>query len=214
MASLLMHLAISKRLVQDNYVSDNSYFYLGSVLPDAIEKDDQLHKTSHFTKYLEDGFKFIDFEEFYSRHYVEIKTSHLYYGYYMHLLEDAVYRSMLANEFGILKNRLNPDFKEKLYSDYHKINEYLTSKYEFDKVGFEDIVVPRKISKITTFNTDILVESVALQTNEVKQDQAYNYFNKDMVDTYIDKALCLVKKETVNIVENRKSLLKVSDFKY
>ncbi len=214
MASLLMHLAITKELIKNNLVTENSLFYLGSILPDAVTGDDNIHKESHFIKYLDDGFKVIDFEEFYNNHFVQIRTNHLYFGYYLHLIEDAIYRSMLANEFGILKYRMNSDFKEALYSDYHKINEYLTKKYKLDEIDVVDIEIPSKISKIVTFDTNILIEGIALQTNEEKQKKEFNYFNYNMIDTYIGRSIDLIEQEVGNIIENRKSLIKITDFKY
>ncbi len=214
MASLLMHLAGIKEIIDSGYLRENEHFYLGSILPDGTSKDDLIHTKTHFTKIDLDKKRYIDFEEFRGKFSIEISTNYLYLGYYLHLLQDAVYRKMLGSNFDVLKHSNEDDFRFNLYSDYQLINRYLTDKYALDKVIVHKVELPSKIGNIAVFDIDKLRDDVTLQTSSVVIDDDYHYLNKDMVDEWLDTSTSVLKREVINLFEQRNSKIKSLDYKY
>ena len=90
MAQRTIHYLFGEMISNQIPLSDKKRFLLGSILPDAIEPHNR--DTSHFI--IETQLhKYFDFEAFRRQYAAQIQQDDLYLGYYMHLVEDAFYRS-------------------------------------------------------------------------------------------------------------------------
>ncbi|MBQ7186902.1 MAG: zinc dependent phospholipase C family protein [Ruminococcus sp.] len=117
MSSLMMHLAVGYRLAERYDVGDRQRFLFGSVIPDAVPKEQ-----SHFFLFYDNGTrKTYDLTGFRER-YREHMRDGLYLGYYMHLIEDIVFRDYFYHTVGYVP----ADEKLKqLHDDYSVLNGYI-----------------------------------------------------------------------------------------
>ena len=93
MAQRIVHYLIAVRLAEEIPVSDRQRFLAGSLLPDAHTVPEDREKT-HYRTYCGDS-RIYDFNRFRKEYPDEIFRDDLYLGYYLHLIEDAVYRFFL-----------------------------------------------------------------------------------------------------------------------
>ena len=122
MASRLMHLAVADEILKKENIEDIGRFRLGCILPDA-RIDSALRDAPHFQTYLPDGMVTCSLKSFLEHFGAKMAEDDLYLGYYMHLIQDMVYRRYMY---------LLPDWDaripeniRKLHSDYRKINRYI-----------------------------------------------------------------------------------------
>lgn len=123
MASLIMHLCAAKALINENKIEGEreNEFLLGTLIPDF-----SLVPNAHY-RTRSNGKRFFNISQFREKYIDKIKTEPLYLGYYLHLVQDVVFRDMMYNEYSW-------DPKKKgnvtlLYGDYRKLNSYLCEKY-------------------------------------------------------------------------------------
>ncbi len=102
MASRIMHLAVADALVNTNgFLSGKeakTRFLFGSLLPDASST-----KASHFPKYMPDDngaevWKTFDLSSFRDLYGEKLRIDPLYLGYYLHLVQDIVFRKIMYGE--------------------------------------------------------------------------------------------------------------------
>ena len=71
--------------------------------------------------------KTYDLDKFISLFPNEIKKDELYKGYYLHLIQDLVFRELMYDKYKW--NPTIPGNVERLHNDYHLINLYVIKKY-------------------------------------------------------------------------------------
>ena len=123
MASRIIHLAIAKEISAVHPTKDGERFRLGSVLPDASPS-----KASHFNKYIENNTrKTHDLTAFRQRYGEKIQSDELYLGYYLHLLEDVLFRHYM---FEVIGFDPRPEGNiARLHQDYQLTNRYVAERY-------------------------------------------------------------------------------------
>lgn len=193
MASRIMHLAVAKKLLEEYYVKDVNRFQVGVILPDVynspIEKDN-----SHFKETVCEGTKrtynLTKFRELFGE---KMRTDDLYLGYYMHLIQDLVYRQFVYKEHHW--NPKLPGNVDRLHNDYALLNTYVVSRYQLT----DDIQVPHGFAEEVlnqTFRFDL-----ERFLHEMKQDfEPYDkgeifFFTEEMADTFIEMAVAVCRKE-------------------
>ncbi|MBP5230933.1 MAG: hypothetical protein ILO68_04315 [Clostridia bacterium] len=131
MASRLMHLAVAQELIRgdDRFsgTADKTRFLFGSLLPDASTT-----KASHFPIYAACGpsgerkktFDLAGFRAFYS---VQIRNDPLYLGYYLHLVQEVLFRKLMYPEKDYSPH--GPENVSRLYEDYRTIGDWLIRTY-------------------------------------------------------------------------------------
>ncbi len=210
MASRTMHLAIAKKMKENNVINNYSRYVIGQILPDAITHGLVNHADSHFkVSVCDNRKKMIDFEEFRNKYSYEILSDDLYLGYYFHLIQDAIYRKFLYYDYGYTVT-CREDV-EVLHNDYRLLNSYLISKYQLDNY----LVIPEefekdKINNIYPFSLDNYIEDtkndfLPYHTGETK------FFTEAMADEYINECFKLCYTELINLKEG-KVYLKPMDY--
>lgn len=116
MASRIMHLAIAGGVAQKTEIKDIKRFRLGIVLPDAYSPEVNT-EISHLKINILEGtkktYKLAYFRETYAD---EIIKDSLYLGYYMHLIQDILYRKFVYDKY-----KWNPMIEgnvKRLHNDY------------------------------------------------------------------------------------------------
>ena len=119
MGSSLMHLAVAERLAER--VARPELFRLGCVLVDAFGQ------AGHFRSTAADGRTFYDLPRFRAEHGDRLLRDDFCLGYYLHLVQDMVYRQMMHVERGW--NPHIPGNVERLHEDYRLLNPFLVRAY-------------------------------------------------------------------------------------
>lgn len=99
MASTIMHLSIADEISKQIEIKDINRFRIGSIITDAyMNRYDR--KISHFKDKIENGSKvIIKLREFREKYADKIVNDDLYLGYYMHLIQDILYRQFVYGEY-------------------------------------------------------------------------------------------------------------------
>lgn len=119
MASSLMHLAVTERLLDGAVRPD--LLRLGSVLADAWGQD------GHFRGQAPDGRKFYDLARFRAQYGERLLRDDFCLGYYLHLVQDMFYRWFLYVDRGW--KRRTPEDVARLHEDYRLLNPFLVREY-------------------------------------------------------------------------------------
>ena len=119
MASSLMHLAVAERLAERT--AQPELFRLGCVLVDAFGQ------AGHFLNTAADGRRFYDLPRFRTAYGDRLLRDDFCLGYYLHLVQDMVYRQMIHVEHGW--NPHIPGNVERLHEDYRLLNPFLVRAY-------------------------------------------------------------------------------------
>ena len=119
MASSLMHLAVAERLAERT--AQPELFRLGCVLVDAFGQ------AGHFRNTAADGRRFFDLPRFRTEYGDRLLRDDFCLGYYLHLVQDMVYRQMIHVEHGW--NPHIPGNVERLHEDYRLLNPFLVRAY-------------------------------------------------------------------------------------
>ena len=92
-----MHYAITDKILQLFPMHDGARLRFGAVLPDASVNK----RKTHFRIYNEKlGIRLYDLESYRAQFGERMQKDDLYLGYYLHLIEDALYRKTLYDTFG------------------------------------------------------------------------------------------------------------------
>lgn len=187
MASRVIHMAIANEIMKQINVKDVERFRLGTILPDAYMHNIQSATDSHLKYTTADGtkktYKLAWFREVYG---AKMKTDELYMGYYLHLIQDMVYRYFvysLHNWDPYPKGNIG-----RLHNDYKLLNGYIIGKYKLN----DSLVIPANLDKEPVF--DIYPFDVARLSTDFKADfEPYNdgevfFFTQDMADEFISMA--------------------------
>ena len=196
MAQRLIHYLIGEKLLSgvlsDVFSSEESaaLFRLGHLLPDAYSAaaDAPLRRRTHFICELGDGRLYSDFEAFRRRFAEKIPANGLYFGYYLHLIEDARFRTFFRAQQLDEAVRTAKDVSF-LHRDYHILNGRLTEKYGLRAEPIADVsIAAEPIADIHDFDTAGLIRSVSEDLAE-RTEGATMYFTEAMADEFIALAL-------------------------
>lgn len=192
MASPSMHLAIGTYLEQTKEITNITRYTLGQIYPDLLASCSHSHADSHYKSSICEGRKkMIDFAHFHSIYQEQIVTDSFYLGYYLHLVQDAIYRKYLFIDHGYRVTSKKDT--QNLHHDFGILNEYLVTKYHVDC----DITIPEDIIEI--FDTDSIQLHEALQRTKnqmhSKPEGDIIFFTESMADEYIEEASELCSKE-------------------
>ena len=181
MASRMIHLAISKLLSEQYEVGDRERFLLGSVIPDAVPKE----QSHYFRIYENNTRKTYDLTGFRSR-YSRRMDDGLYLGYYMHLIEDMAFRDYFYHTVGYV-----PSSKKihRLHEDYSLLNRYIIGRYGITRVPDvpEDIADEPAVKEAGIDAAKFIREMQGDFEN--RQEGEPVYFTREHADEYIKRAV-------------------------
>jgi protein-tyrosine phosphatase len=205
MASRIIHLAITKKILQNTIVRDANMLYLGTILPDAYNINRPSTNVSHYKEDVCNGTKkTYNLTKFRSRFKDKICTNDLYLGYYLHLIQDIIYRRFVYDNYKW--NPKIPGNVQKLHNDYRLINTYVIDKYNLKiNIDISETFQDEEINNIYPFDVKQLLNDLENDFVPYKDGEIF-FFTENMADEYIEKAveLCL---EEIRALRNKTTLL-------
>lgn len=204
MASRIVHFALARLLAGDNPCLNRNRFFFGSVMPDA----GPIYET-HFLKNIDNERKRIhDLSGFRNTYGEKLISDDLYLGYYLHLLEDLIFRHYVFEVIGfdpVPKGNIDG-----LHHDYELLNRYVISKY-----GLKDhLSVPQGIEReelcLPCFDIPSFMEEFHADFTR-SPEGSLRFFTEEMTDTYISMAYEICLKEMRAVFEGS-GYLKESDW--
>ncbi len=193
MASRIIHLAITNELSQQYEFSNIDRLYFGTIIPDGVSSC-QEYILSHFKLRISDtGKRSYNLTEYKEKFGNLLKVDDLYLGYYLHLIQDLLYRHFMYDRYHW---NPKPDGNiERLHDDYKQINAYVISKYGLHS----DIHVPNgfaseKINELADFEPDRFIQELKNDFERIEYKERF-FFTDNMVDEYIQWAVEYCKKE-------------------
>lgn len=123
MASRIVHLAIASEINKLHPIPEPEHFSLGSILPDACPD-----KKAHYRKLLAEGTRrTLDLSGFRGLYGDRLLSDSLYLGYYLHLLQDILFRNEIYEVVGF-DPRPAGNIPQ-LHLDYRLTNRSVINKY-------------------------------------------------------------------------------------
>lgn len=183
MASSIIHYAITCEIIKKRKFENPDRLKLGAVLPDAGCDYD----SSHMKIVAGGQKKTYDFEGYRKLFGDLMKTDDLYLGYYLHLVQDVVYRHFVYDKYHW--NPMIPGNIDRLHRDYEIGNAYVIQKYQLRN----ELVIPsdfekEALNRLCTFELKDLRESMDSYFLPVEDGDIF-FFTREMTDEYIAEAV-------------------------
>lgn len=186
MASRIMHLAIANEIAKQISIQDMNRFRVGSMLPDAYAKGLSTAK-SHLKKKINNNTQnTYGLSYFRKKYQEEMEHDSLYLGYYMHLIQDILFRHFVYDDY---KWDPVPEGNiERLHKDYGLINTYVINKYGLaNETSISMNLKTEKIMEIYPFDLQQL-EVNLYNDFQVSHEGEIFFFTGIMADEYITMA--------------------------
>ena len=209
MAQRIVHYLLASKLADSCPVSDRQRFLAGSLLPDAyVSVSDR--KRTHY-KAAEGDAHIFDFNRFRTEFRDLIFSDDLYLGYYLHLIEDALYRQFLwRNRY---ERPLNMEQAKLLHQDYHILNAVFIERYRLVNELTEPVSLEEEpVARIAPFSAETMVKELAGDFTE-RITGSFRYVNEEMIEAYISVAFPVCLGE-MNAVREGRFTLDAREFRY
>lgn len=195
MASRIMHLAMGTELFKACEISDKDRFLVGMLLPDAVITGNKKTAGTHYDRMTDRSHKVMDFSLFFSEFEGNIQADELYLGYYLHLIEDCIFRKYIYYDLGLLEMRGREGFLPRLYSDYHSVNGYIVKKYNISSLPAAPEDLDREeINRIYPFEArDFLIDMEKDMQDEYLGNE--RYFTAENADEVIRRCIYICSAE-------------------
>jgi len=214
MAQRTIHLLLGKIMLEQVKIKNPDRFLLGNVLPDAIESL-SLRNTSHFIKELEQEDKwYFDLYGFREQYGDLMVVDDLYLGYYMHLVEDTLYRKFLYRDYQFASHFKTEEEIRTLHNDYRLLNMHIVKRYglknEVERPMDFEI---ERINEVVPFCLDDFLKEMSKDFLPFDNGTTTALLTEDLLDEFIEKYanLCVEEYEAV---KNGKEYLQLKDYKW
>ena len=187
MASSIIHLAITNELIKRLSFTDANRLKFGAIVVDAGVGGNK-YGTAHMKVNVQDGTKkTYDFDRYREMFGERMLKDDLYLGYYLHLVQDALYRNFVYDRYHW--NPVLPGNVERLHKDYEIINQYVINKYGL----VNDLIVPDRfedeaLNQISAFDTKGLMQDMSSYFLPMDEEPIF-FFTKEMSDEFIEEAV-------------------------
>jgi len=194
MASGIMHLAITKKICETYRCKVPKRLNFGAVLPDYSEDRRKAHLRIPVWGRNKRTY---DLNGFRARFGAKIREDDLYLGYYLHLVQDVIYRHFVYDRYHWNPNI--PGHTEKLHNDYSLLNRYVREKYGLEN----DLRIPEgfdgeELGQLAPFDPVGLINTMGGFFTQGGTGETF-FFTQDMADAYIAEAAetCLQELEAL-----------------
>ena len=193
MGSRIMHLAIANELRKELPDLDRNRFLFGTLLPDAATEGN-----SHRRIAVDDGaMRTYDLTGFRSRYAQRLNTDPLYLGFYLHLIQDMVFRQLV---YGTHRwDPAPPGNIERLHRDYTILNGYLIGKYRLSPgVEVPPGVEAEVLLRDGSYDAEALVRELRADFARQGSGEIF-FFRREMADEYIALSVPVCRGEIAAI---------------
>ena len=189
MASSIIHLAITEKATNNLKIKDPYRLRLGAVLPDGT-----VHGNGHMKIRICDATRSTyDLESFRERFGGKMKEDDLYLGYYLHLIQDIIFRRFVYSVYHW--DPLPPGNVERLYRDYTITNEHVIQTHGLEQSMLRYLDLSGEpILSLGEFDVRELVDRIHKQFVPV-EDTGIFFFTRKMADEFIEMASALCREE-------------------
>ena len=188
MASRMMHLAAAFQLTDMLPEGmDVPRFLSGEMMVDSAPPE---RRASHYLTEI-DGRKTYDVARFRAEYGDLMLSDGLVLGYYLHLLQDLVFRDHMYHRLGF--NPRKPGYLAGLHSDYRRLNRLLVARYDLSA----DFVIPDSaapLGGIAAFDMAGLPGALTEDFTLPGATEAF-FFTEEMAADYIARAVAVCRKE-------------------
>lgn len=180
-----MHLAVAQALAAAEPPEDPARFLLGCLLPDAYGEAGRLRPVTHFRR--QEGSKaWFDLETFRTRYAEEIRADDLWLGYYLHLLQDTLYRPMVL-QIAAWDPR-DAGQLERMHADYRGLNAYVARTRRLKPcLTLPKAPAAESVNAIYPFAWEQLAEDLAGDF-ACGPSRDFTYLTPAFADRFIDRA--------------------------
>ncbi len=182
MASIMIHLAIAKKVKEHFDIRKEKDYYLGAIAPDISRQIGESKEKSHFLINTIDNIPNITL---FIKRYPTFKYNPFNLGYYTHLMTDKLWIEKFIptliqdNTIKLLNGSIistNPEeIENMLYSDYTNINCQIIDEYEMDlSIFYEEFIPPTtQLNEIPIDQLDILLNKMGIIIENSKEEKPY-----------------------------------------
>lgn len=182
MASIMIHLAIAKKVKEHFDIRKEKDYYLGAIAPDISRQIGESKEKSHFLINTIDNIPNITL---FIKRYPTFKYNSFNLGYYTHLMTDKLWIEKFIptliqdNTIKLLNGSIlstNPEeIENMLYSDYTNINRQIIDEYEMDlSIFYEEFIPPTtQLNEIPIDQLDILLNKMGIIIENSKEEKSY-----------------------------------------
>ena len=213
MASRIIHLAVAHELAARLEIKDTERFLYGHILPDMIMGEYEyrvpIKKETHFYTLLPNNRKTYDFYRFYEE-YRDRFEDMLYLGYYVHLIEDNIFRQYLYYRVGLLKRRGERKLLDELYEDYRLLNPILIKKYNMKPLKLPNGIEKEGLYKRFDFMADEWLDDMK-DDFEDSSNGKLMHFTEELIEEYIIECVSVISNELKEIQKGR-HYLSINDY--
>lgn len=201
MASSIIHLAITNELRKRLSFTDANRLQFGAIVVDAGVGGNKKGK-AHMKVTVQDGTKkTYDFDRYRELFGERMLTDDLYMGYYLHLVQDALYRNYVYDRYHW--DPIRPGNAERLHKDYQIINQYVIGKYQLEN----DLTIPKgfkdeAVNQICSFDTEGLMRDMDSYFLPVDEEPVF-FFTKEMADEFIGEAVEFCAEEVKKLRDGK-----------
>ena len=197
MASSIVHLAITNEITKKVSFCHPGRLEFGAVVVDAGKSGNKTGDSHLQIMVLDGKKKTYDYDRYREMFGERMLTDDLYMGYYLHLVQDSLYRHYVYDRYHW--NPTIPGNVARLHKDYQIVNQYIIQKYQLKN----DIVVPtgfeeEAINRICSFDTERLMREMNSYFLPVADEPIF-FFTKEMSDEFIGEAVDYCVEEVQKI---------------
>lgn len=200
MASRVLHLAVLEELLKHITIKDKNRLRLGCILPDAynpaVPKSD-----SHLKVFVCGMSKKTYNLDGYLSMFGNKMDDDLYIGYYLHLIQDLVFRELLYDKYKW--NPTIPGNVERLHNDYRLINAYVIKRYGVkNDIQLISNLEREKIYSIYPFEAEKFLHDMAQDFQDGAEGESF-FFTEVIADKFVATATENCKKELQALKEGK-----------
>lgn len=189
MASRIMHLAATVQLLPELPQGMSVPRFLSGVI--MVDSAPQARRSSHYHLTQDDGRRTYDIARFRDEYGHMLLTDGLVLGYYVHLLQDLVFRDYVYHTLGL--NPRIPGYLQGIHSDYRRLNRLLIRRYGL-KADFDIPPSAVPLQQIADFDMAGLPAALAVDFMQEGAADAF-FFTEEHAHCYIEKAVLICKSE-------------------
>ena len=195
MASRMMHLAIINELIKKYRFKDTARLKFGAVLPDACAKGGSTAESHFKIGVCGNNKRTYDFTRYKTLFFDLMETDDLYLGYYLHLVQDTLFRHFVYDEYHW--DPTVPGNVDRLHRDYVLMNSYVIRKYGLrDDVKLPEHFEEEPISSVYPFDPEGFLEEMKGDFEiVVREEESPFFFTWQMADEYIQSAVSFCLEE-------------------
>ena len=208
MASIMIHMAVAKKLNKD-LKKDEYKFMLGSISPDISKLVGENKLRSHFLDSVDNNVPNMD--KFLNKYKKDLNDDYIL-GYYVHLYTDYLWwkyfipeifdknKSIITKLDGSKVDCHGRMAIQYIYNDFTNLNIRLIEDYDLNLEMFYEEIKPldKTIDEIPCDRLNILIEESIKILNRARLDKEF-VFNMDSVNNFIDLSVKLIKSNLIEL---------------